>query len=340
MSSIILKVEGKGNGIRTVIVNMAKVMKALERSVDVGMKFLGMELGATTRCETTDGKCIINGKYDESQINGALDKFIDTFVLCSKCGNPETELVVKGETAGKICKACGYRGKLPGESSLTKYIITNHVKNSSKNNKDSVGFPIISKSNVNTNDVNVEEWSLDTSSNAVRLREQKLKLGDDTAIIDSYSDVYPHTNFAEYLRGKESGWPEPEIVVNKLKRLITTQGMSNTVLLKYTFAGLFSVDIRTDFYRKIDYLVGLVETEKDQTVIMMCIEKFIEGNNCVSEIPHILNGFWESGCITEEVIIKWHKGKSKYIGEKLADNIRIQAQPFVVWLQSEKEITD
>lgn len=49
MPRINAKVEGKGNGIKTVIVNMAEVAKAIGRPATYPTKYFGCELGAQTQ---------------------------------------------------------------------------------------------------------------------------------------------------------------------------------------------------------------------------------------------------------------------------------------------------
>lgn len=95
MPIMITKIEGKGNGIRTVITNMGEVMKALDRPLDFGTKFMGMELGTKTKLDLVQRNCTLNGKHDDEKLALYLDKFIDIYVLCTKCKNPETFLDVK-----------------------------------------------------------------------------------------------------------------------------------------------------------------------------------------------------------------------------------------------------
>jgi translation initiation factor 2 beta subunit (eIF-2beta)/eIF-5 len=42
------KVEGRGNGIKTVVENCAEISKALDRNAEYVCKFFGFELGALT----------------------------------------------------------------------------------------------------------------------------------------------------------------------------------------------------------------------------------------------------------------------------------------------------
>lgn len=121
------KVEGKGNGIKTVIVNMADVAKAIGRPPTYPTKYFGCELGAQTLVDFKNDRFIVNGSHDAGKLQDLLDGFIRKFVLCPECDNPETDLLVnsKKETISQGCKACGYHGQLPFNHKLNTYIIKN-----------------------------------------------------------------------------------------------------------------------------------------------------------------------------------------------------------------------
>lgn len=59
MPRISAKVEGKGNGIKTVIVNMAEVAKALGRPATYPTKYFGCELGAQTQFDYKVSRCAL-----------------------------------------------------------------------------------------------------------------------------------------------------------------------------------------------------------------------------------------------------------------------------------------
>lgn len=77
------QVEGRGNGIKTVIVNMPEIAKSLARPPSYPTKFFGFELGSITTIE--NDKYIVNGKHDQPKLAQVLDDFIEKFVLCKKC---------------------------------------------------------------------------------------------------------------------------------------------------------------------------------------------------------------------------------------------------------------
>ncbi|VVC88738.1 unnamed protein product [Leptidea sinapis] len=127
MPRICAKVEGKGNGIKTVIVNMPEVAKALGRPPTYPTKYFGCELGAQTQFDFKNERFIVNGSHDSAKLQDLLDGFIRKFVLCPECDNPETELIVstKRNTISQGCKACGYHGQLEFNHKLNTFILKN-----------------------------------------------------------------------------------------------------------------------------------------------------------------------------------------------------------------------
>jgi len=127
MPRLIAKVEGKGNGIKTVIVNMTDVAKALSRPPTYPTKFFGCELGAQTQFDLKNDRYIVNGSHTDDKLQTLLDTFIKKFVLCPGCSNPETNLVVavKRGTISQRCIACGYNGAVDMRHKLTTFILKN-----------------------------------------------------------------------------------------------------------------------------------------------------------------------------------------------------------------------
>jgi translation initiation factor 5 len=53
----------------------------------------GFELGTQAKMDEKNDRYIINGAHEAEDLANLLDVFIDKFVLCSSCKNPETEFV-------------------------------------------------------------------------------------------------------------------------------------------------------------------------------------------------------------------------------------------------------
>ena len=67
----------------------------------------------------------MNGSHDSNKLQDILDSFIQKYVLCPGCQNPETDLHVSAKRGliSTKCKACGYSGVLPHKDKLAAYII-------------------------------------------------------------------------------------------------------------------------------------------------------------------------------------------------------------------------
>lgn len=126
------KVEGKGNGIKTVIVNLSNVADQLARPPSYVIKFFGFELGAQTNIDPKDDRWIINGAHEAVKLQDHLDVFINKFVLCKDCKNPETVINCKDGDIILDCKACGQRTHADLRHKLASFILKNQPKKGKK----------------------------------------------------------------------------------------------------------------------------------------------------------------------------------------------------------------
>jgi translation initiation factor 5 len=88
MQRVITKIEGNGNGIKTVVPNISEIADKLGREVECLMKYFAHELAVTTKFK--DDKWIMTGSFQQDTIQATLFDFVKKFVLCKECRNPET----------------------------------------------------------------------------------------------------------------------------------------------------------------------------------------------------------------------------------------------------------
>ena len=106
------KIEGRGNGIRTVLSNITEVADALNRPPELILRFFGFELGTQATWDATGketSKGHVNGVHTTASLQGALARFQELLVLCGRCRLPETTLGVCKGTVRQTCAACGHR---------------------------------------------------------------------------------------------------------------------------------------------------------------------------------------------------------------------------------------
>ncbi|CAN6237137.1 unnamed protein product [Urochloa humidicola] len=126
MPRMITKIEGRGNGIKTNIVNMVDIAKALARPASYTTKYFGCELGAQSKFDEKTGISLVNGAHDTSKLAGLLEVFIKKYVQCYGCGNPETEILIsKTQMISLKCAACGFVSDVDMRDKLTTFILKN-----------------------------------------------------------------------------------------------------------------------------------------------------------------------------------------------------------------------
>jgi translation initiation factor 5 len=138
MPRMITKIEGRGNGIKTNVVNMVDIAKALARPASYTTKYFGCELGAQSKFDEKTGTSLVNGAHETSKLAGLLENFIKKYVQCYGCGNPETEIVItKTQMLQLKCAACGFVSDVDMRDKLTSFILKNppEQKKGSKDKK-------------------------------------------------------------------------------------------------------------------------------------------------------------------------------------------------------------
>lgn len=73
---ILSKIEGKGNEIKTVIINVVEIAKVLCVSPIYFVKYFGRQLGAQTKIDVKNDLYNISGAHDSVSLQKILDEFI------------------------------------------------------------------------------------------------------------------------------------------------------------------------------------------------------------------------------------------------------------------------
>lgn len=128
MPRIVGKVEGRGNGIKTLLVNVVELGQSLNRDAPEITKFFGCELGAQTTYSADSDRAIVNGNHRDNDLQNHLSKYIENFVLCKNCKLPETHYKIKDGCIYQKCLACGSKDMVDMTHKLTAFIVAQHKK--------------------------------------------------------------------------------------------------------------------------------------------------------------------------------------------------------------------
>jgi translation initiation factor 2 beta subunit (eIF-2beta)/eIF-5 len=92
MPCISVKVEGTTKMIKSVLVNIEDVCRAVGRPPDYLITYLGQELSANAKIEKDTGKAYVTGAFEERKVQELIFKFITDTVTCENCKNPAQTL--------------------------------------------------------------------------------------------------------------------------------------------------------------------------------------------------------------------------------------------------------
>ncbi|CAD5123928.1 DgyrCDS12235 [Dimorphilus gyrociliatus] len=363
MPRLIAKVEGKGNGIKTVIVNMVDIAKALGRPPTYPTKFFGCELGAQTQFDLKNDRYIVNGSHDDAKLQDLLDVFIKKFVLCTECDNPETHLAVKQRNGiiQQRCKACGHQTLVDMRHKLTTFIVKNppeSIDGASPNKKVSKSKAKDNDQSVNGNSANEEngaddddDWVDDTSADAVakRMKEQ-LSMGAQglTSTADLDKPEQDRINiFYNFVKTRRDDGQ-----LNECSTAVITSVYAEAQRLEILDkAPLVLVELLFDenIAKQIPKYRALLlrftqENTKAQRYLLGGLEQLIGKVHRETLLPKVLSIFktaYDTDILEEDTLLEWdQKISKKYVDKETSQLIHQKAKPLIDWLKSASEESD
>jgi len=94
-------------GKTTILRNFEDIVQAIRRDATMVLTCLLRELGTAG---VQDGKRVVfKGKVTAQQVADRIKAYIDSYVICTECGRPDTHLVKEDRVQMLECEACGAR---------------------------------------------------------------------------------------------------------------------------------------------------------------------------------------------------------------------------------------
>ncbi|MFX1322564.1 MAG: translation initiation factor IF-2 subunit beta [Promethearchaeota archaeon] len=104
------KVEIRIESKNTFITNLNKILNTLNRDKK---HFMGIFLKkAGTMGEIRGQQLFLKGQYKEQVLNRLIESYTKTYVLCSICNKPDTQIQREGKKYYLKCTACGARQEI------------------------------------------------------------------------------------------------------------------------------------------------------------------------------------------------------------------------------------
>jgi len=370
------KVEGRGNGIKTVIPNISEVSLSLHREAGEVNKFFGCELGAQTSFSVKDDRAVVNGSHTDGALQAMIHKYVESFVLCPQCGLPETRYKFKTGCVFHDCAACGAVEMVDMEHKLCTYILAQHKK--MKEDKKKKKKEDAKKAAAEGKDDGTEKKKKkskkvskdddDAKAKKKKKKEKKAKkekkekkdkedksdddekkFSDDVgdlslgseAVDDAGAIALAVDGVRNFIKGN------PNAGAAEVAEVVVNEQMSSALKSHDKVQILIRAVITPSFYQ-----------EKQIEKFAPYIEKVTLGNPimerhlisaieliCIDKpknLPVMLKQLYDEETLAEQIILKWaFDGRTDYTADAVDEDkrsiLRAEAEPFVTWLQDEDE---
>jgi len=365
MPALEAKVESRGNGIKTVIVNIADIAKALARPATYPVRYIGYTLGALVDINEGTNRYIVNGKHSEEDLSLLLDGFIDKYVLCKQCGNPETILTVSKDqsTLRLKCKACGGLTKVDALDQLGKFIAKNpppkmkdmmleesRKKRSQEEEEQQVREAEQAMSKVSVQDT--DTWSLDTSEEAIAARRKEagslaaamprgalFELKSSVKGSSSSSDKQLTKRVAGdimKLYERNAGKDADSMIYVLSDYFKKVEGITAHVVVNAFFAGAIVPEgeklLENSYLHAAHIAPFLTGKEFAQHILLDCLERARQRKLVTTKMmPTAIKQFYDVDALEEDFIISWYEQHAEEGGKAI--------KPFVDWLNT-AEVAD
>jgi len=349
MPKLVTKIEGKGNGIKTNIPNLSDVAKSLRTLTEYPLKFMAHELGTQMIFKEKGNEItsIISGSFQADDLQQLLDKFIEKYVLCSKCKYPEMVLKVK-KSLGIIygsCAACGCKSELDNKHKVANYILKNPPKNKSEFKKGEEGKEKSSKKEGKSKKDKKRAEETEEQTEEVVETETKKTVFSFDEMNEVLKEVYEGLD----KENTEETFEENSAAVSTLlKKLKTCEETDPNKLYYLLFKSIFTVNIAKQVSKNSYILSRAIEKFKfegqwAEVQILVSLELFLLEVNKETDftkyIPTILKFFYDEDLLTEEFLVAWDEGtvdlkEHPLYNEEIDARFKQAAKAFTEWLKN------
>ena len=341
MPAIMTKIEGNGNGIKTVFPNLPEIAMKLNRPAEILNKFFGKELGAQATFVKTDDKFLVMGSHTQQRLQDTTYRFITKFVLCKHCRNPETNMSYEKKKLLLTCKSCGLRTDIPsteGVAALFKIWCEKEVKTKGKGDypaaggaEDPIASPIVEK-------------PAEGAGAAQPAQPVPITAAAGNILTVKSTKENPMDVLAKMLSAEEL--PVDQLVSQAYK-LKTESNVKDKEMMRLVFRAVVkSGSSKTPFktiQKRIDFLKFF--TSKPESQLLLIRELLILCNISKAGGAHKvaigLKLFWEEGALSAVEIEEWFKNyepkDSKEVPRAFFDEAKTKCAPFVEWLAETAE---
>jgi len=366
MPSVYGKLEGRGNGSKTVIPNISDVGFSLHRDPGEVNKFFGCELGAQTTYNKETDRAVVNGHHTDKALQQLVHKYIEAFVLCPNCGLPETEYKIKSGIIYHKCAACGNKDMVDMTHKICTYILAHDKKDRAdakkagkkkdkkkekvKKGSDSDGDEKKEKKEKKSKDKKKEkkDKKKDKKSKEDRAHLEDTVSGDQGDDDDDSPEEHVDDANAMALAveaTKKFLSENPDASSAAIAEKVVNEQMASGLKSQEKIHIFVRAAITLDFYKKkqvVAHAPTIAAITQGKNVMERHLISACEGlcANKPKNFAVLIKQLFDEEALVEDTVLEWAgEGRTDYtlgsLDEDQRCNMRAEAEPVVVWLQED-----
>lgn len=371
MDPLQIKIEGRGNGIKTILVNIAQIAADCNIEPMYITKYLGVEVGAQSGWHKARDVGIVNGAHRKEELQGYIFGFIKEFILCPTCHFPELQhkVNVRSQNLQAKCYSCGWNGKIRTQHRTLRYIIGHPP---TKNTKMKKGKPSAREDkkkrradrdrkrqkareqqedttqevSVSSNQENYANWHID-ADNSILLAEKEKALALQEKHQRFFVKNAPETPVALLKHVLNTQGIRLVDIVSEFERIKVAHGLDEQqkklgkVLVDAVFDFTDFESFKASVEKHTDFLSWYSKDDSDSALILISyIEEALTENreNLLPWTPMVLEVFYDKNIFNAAFLDGWFEQppQNSYVVQDVEDIVEIKrlSEPFIFWIKS------
>ncbi|EAY04823.1 Domain found in IF2B/IF5 family protein [Trichomonas vaginalis G3] len=339
-----------GNGVKTSIINSADIAKAIGRTQALLTQWFGYALACQARINPSSSQIIMNGDHPAKKLQDSLYEFIDNFILCPHCLNPETTMEKKGSQLILVCHACGHSDPACVGSHAT-YIqktldwILSHIQS-----EQTKGQNVTQRAHGRLDEIDEYEKQKANEQNeattGVEINVEEFKKieaeldAQNQKAVERPTEAEENAYFEKF--GKQLVGEETDAEIFEEFNSMAERGGWNSptrcaIIFEYLFRGepteiLNSIEDRRGFIIRVLNEDGI---QKDfQTAMASFIEKKVP--ELFTSAPVIWHCMYNNEIIEDSAFLAWYTARpsKRFEDPEKAKKLREMLAPFKTWIET------
>ena len=257
-----------------------------------------------------------------------MDLFIDKYVICGSCSNPETKLKTKGGLVRLHCISCGHETAADAKHKFSDFL----VKEIKKTSESGEGKKAKKQAKKGKKEEEEEDdaslFKSSTDASAVKQRK-KMLLGEQGASKEKVVD------WKEELR--------KSLRSNEILSKERIQDFRNKLLLSPDDIAKLMLEVCVDdpslrqvlpFAKRFK---SYFSDRRSQRSLVTALVELITSKfeDKISKLPNVLKAFYDNDCLEEDVILEWYENAD--VSDDKSKEAKLSVVGLVNWLKDTEE---